>query len=57
MTPFNALVVQCWNFAGGFEPPKLLQAAVFYEVHDVDMLLRLAMVIRNETEKRIAAHD
>jgi hypothetical protein len=52
LTPFNELVMNCWHFAGGWDVSKLQAAAIFYEVDDLDLLLRLALVIRSAIDAR-----
>ena len=58
LTEFNQFVFACWNFAGGWQVDQLQQAAVFYGVDDLDLLLRLAMKIRNALhERKQEQHD
>lgn len=50
LTRDNELVIEVWNFCGGWKPEFVPFAAAYYGVEDLDMLIAQLLAVRRVTE-------
>lgn len=55
LSPANQLVMQVWNFCGGWHPELIPYAAEYFGARDVDFLTHQLLVLRSTLDAHVAA--